>query len=30
MGFNTVWTDHTDKVLGLPSSVLIEGGVSMD
>lgn len=28
MGFNCVWTDYSDKVLGLPTSVLLEGGVT--
>ena len=30
IGFNTVWTDFSDKVLGLPSSVLIEGGTNLN
>ena len=28
IGFNTVWTDYNDKVLGVPSSILLEGGLS--
>jgi len=28
IGFNTFWTDFNDKILGLPSSVLLEGGMS--
>lgn len=28
IGFNEVWTDYADKVLGLPSSVLVEGGMN--
>jgi len=30
IGFNTVWTDHTDKVLGVPGSVIVEGGTSQN
>jgi len=28
IGFNTVWTDYNDKVLGIPSSILLEGGLN--
>ena len=28
IGFNSVWTDYSDKVLGLPTSVLLEGGTN--
>lgn len=28
IGFNSVWTDYSDKVLGLPTSVLLEGGIN--
>lgn len=27
LGFNSVWTDFNDKVLGIPSAVLLEGGL---
>ena len=30
IGFNSVWTDYSDKVLGVPSSVLVEGGTSVN
>jgi hypothetical protein len=30
IGFNTVWTDYSDKVLGVPSSVIVEGGRNKD
>ena len=30
IGFNTVWVDHTDKVLGVPSSVIVEGGLNQN
>mmetsp|Transcript_28555 Transcript_28555/g.25507 ORF Transcript_28555/g.25507 Transcript_28555/m.25507 type:complete len:80 (-) Transcript_28555:3951-4190(-) len=30
IGFNTVWTDYSDKVLGVPSSVIVEGGKSVN
>lgn len=28
IGFHSVWTDYVDKVLGVPSSVMMEGGDS--
>ena len=28
LGINTVWTDYNDKVLGVPSSILLEGGIN--
>ncbi len=28
IGFITSWTDYTDTILGVPSSVLLEGGTS--
>ena len=30
VGFNCVWSDYNDKVLGIPSSVLVEGGTSVN
>ena len=30
IGFNTVWTEHSNKILGIPSSVLVEGGLTKD
>lgn len=28
IGFNTVWTDYSDKILGIPTSILLEGGLT--
>jgi len=30
IGFNSVWTDYNNKILGVPSSVLLEGGMSAE
>jgi hypothetical protein len=30
LGFNTSWTDYSDKVLGVPTSILLEGGLTQN
>ena len=30
IGLNSVWTDYSDKVLGIPQSILLEGGKSKE